>query len=154
TDAYLEKAFDIAEFQRRKTALELERRQLDDPSGADPEKCEPADMRFYLELAQRPSLLYKVALPDDKRDLVRILTSNRSVRARTPRFQLAIPFSDLSSSPKSHSGSPSCNTPRTRRRIRTLVDGWVEGLKPTSAKDAETRKDQLTRLRNLVARSS
>jgi DNA invertase Pin-like site-specific DNA recombinase len=142
TDAYLENALDTVEFQRRKAALDLERRQLDEPSGTDPDEFTPAEVRFYIELAQRPSSLYKVALPDEKRDLVRIVTSNRGVRGRTPRFQLAIPFSDLANSVENQSGDPPCSAPRTRESIRALLKKWMGELR----KDDAQTVDRLNRV--------
>jgi hypothetical protein len=153
TDAYVESAIDATEFRRRKTALELERRQLDEPFGGTGEEFTPADVHFYLELAQRPSLLYKLASHDEKRDLVKILTSNRGVRARTPRFQLAVPFADLMSSSENQTGDPSRGTARTRGQIRALIHKWMRLLKRTDEKEEQERKDRLSRLHDLMDRS-
>ena len=81
-----------------KRLLLLERRDLEDASARTAENQLSASdtLKEFLELADRACLLYEKALPQERRQLIQIVTSNRLVDGRTPLFTLGFPFCELS----------------------------------------------------------
>lgn len=55
----------------------------------------PSRIAEFLELAGSASFLYKTGLADEKRDLVKIVTSNRAVGGRNPTMTLSNPFREV-----------------------------------------------------------
>jgi site-specific DNA recombinase len=157
TDAYLDGTLDKAELAERKTALLMERRELEDQRahpGKDHESA--ASLLAFLELADRAYLLYEKALPAERRELIELLTSNRLVEGRTPRFTLASPFDELAVEAQKQSGGPSRSRARTEatvKRLLTLMSRFLvsskasalcqrvhDVVRPNTADDTESRR--------------
>jgi DNA invertase Pin-like site-specific DNA recombinase len=124
TDAWIDSAIDKADFEQRKTALLMERRELESVANVDVEPEGAEDLQHFLELANQADLLYEHALPHERRELIETLTSNRVVDGRTPRFTPSIPFRDLATAAKEQHGGPSRTTARTRSTVRRLLKQW------------------------------
>lgn len=94
TDAYLDKLIDQQTFEQRKTALINERCLMDEnlKSLTTQARSLPNRLSQVLELAGSAYLAYRLGLVDEKRDLVKTLTSNRSVDGKLPMFVLSSPF--------------------------------------------------------------
>lgn len=97
TDAYLDKLFDKETYEQRKTALLSERCLLDEnmQNLTAQGQSVPDRLNNFLELAGTAYLAYKVALPEEKRELVKITTSNRTVEEKLPVFVLSSPFNEV-----------------------------------------------------------
>jgi site-specific DNA recombinase len=81
TDAYIDRVLEKEIFEERKTALLIERRDLEEKltqikSGAD---SVPDRLAEFLELAGSAYLSYKMGFLKEKRDLLKTVTSNREV---------------------------------------------------------------------------
>jgi DNA invertase Pin-like site-specific DNA recombinase len=63
-------------------------------------------MKAFLELAKSARASYESGFPDEKRSLVKTLTSNLAVQGKRVVVTLEFPFSDFESCPKNTSGSP------------------------------------------------
>jgi site-specific DNA recombinase len=120
TDAYLDKLIDKDTFEQRKTALEKERcllkenlKELQTETRSLPDR-----LSAFLELAGNAYLAYKLGLDDEKRELLKILTSNRTVAGRTPMFMLSSPFAEVSKRFESSLGRP------TRESGRDVAVVW------------------------------
>jgi site-specific DNA recombinase len=124
TDAFIDGSIEKTDFEQRKTALLMERRELDDVVTSDMGPDGGDDLQRFLELANHAYLLYENALPHERRELIKTLTSNRIVDGRTPRFTLSIPFCDLAVLAQEQSGEPSRTTARTRATVRR----WLRRL--------------------------
>jgi site-specific DNA recombinase len=70
-------------------------------------------MEKFFELAKSAVASYKAGLPEEKRSLVRIMTSNLEVRQKNVSIVLEIPFADFEQCPKNISGGPERGVVRT-----------------------------------------
>ena len=78
TDALLDELIDQATFKRRQEALLLDQTKLREELEEQPEKAPSADMvRQFLERLKNLAEHYVFAPPDEKREIVKITTSNR-----------------------------------------------------------------------------
>jgi len=109
TDAYLDKLIDRETFEQRKTALITERCLLNEnlKNVTTEAASVPDRLSQFLELAGSAYLAYKLGLPEEKPQLMKILTSNRSVDRKLPMFVLASPFNEVAKRFESSCGSPS-----------------------------------------------
>ena len=119
TDAYIDRLIEKDLFEQRKSALLMERTDLQQrlaewKSG----KRNPADeLQVFLERADSAYLAYKLGLAEEKRDLLASLTSNRVISGKTPEIMLASPFNEVANRFESTDGGPRRDIPRTWRRL-------------------------------------
>jgi site-specific DNA recombinase len=76
-----------------------------------------ARMAKFFELAKSAVESYKTALAEEKRSMVRIMTSNFEVRQKNVDIMLDLPFSDFEKCPKTFSGGPDRDVLRTWDRL-------------------------------------
>ena len=118
TDAYLDGALDRETFEQRKTALLLERRDLEDRiealRKADSSRM-PQKLERLLELTESPYSLYISSLPDEKRDLVKDVCSNRSLSEKTLEISLSVPYAEVAKCIQITAGSATGNRTRVLR---------------------------------------
>jgi len=90
TDAFLDEALDKASFEQRKTALLMERREIEERlhQTSDSAQTGPDHLEEVLELASHAYLLYCFASPDEKRDMLKTLSSNRSLNGKSLKITL------------------------------------------------------------------
>ena len=77
-------------------ALLMEQRELEEKiAGLEAnQRTVPDRLAEFLELAGTAYFQYKLALPDEKRDLLEMVTSNRRVNGRNVELTLSLPFSE------------------------------------------------------------
>lgn len=115
TDAFLDGALDRDLFEERKTALLLERRELEEKLvllAKNPETS-LTKLEEYLGLARSPYFQYLLRNPDEKRELVLELTSDRRVIGKEPYFTLALPYNLIAKRFEDSCGGPYRDIPRT-----------------------------------------
>lgn len=114
TDAYLEGALEKEIFEERKTALIIERRDLEDKLviAKQNEFSIPKRLQDFLELATTASLTYEQGSFEGKRHLLEKLTSNRVANRKNVEITLAFPFSDIAKRFENSDGRPSRSTSR------------------------------------------
>jgi site-specific DNA recombinase len=128
TDAYIDRLIEKELFEQRKGALLAERTELEQrfaecrggkvsPSGA---------LENFLERADSAYLAYKRGLPEEKRDLLDSLTSNRAVSGKTPEIMLAFPFNEVANRIESSDGSPGRDIHRTSARLLSRILNALE----------------------------
>ena len=136
TDAYLDGALDRETFEQRKTALLLERRDLEDRiealRKADSSRM-PQKLERLLELTESPYSLYISSLPDEKRDLVKDVCSNRSLSEKNLEISLSVPFAEVARCIEITAGSP----PQANARI---WDGLAQFLFDFFRKNQDSMK--------------
>ena len=96
TDAFIDGTIEKDLFERRKTALLMEQKELEEKiAGLEAnQRTVPDRLAEFLELAGTAYFQYKLALPDEKRDLLEMVTSNRRVNGRNVELTLSLPFSE------------------------------------------------------------
>lgn len=122
TDAYLESSLEKVEFEQRKATLLMERRETEQMMNKGGDAGNPTEaFAKFLELANRAYLLYENANPEERRELIEIVTSNRVVDGRTPMFTLASPFDELAKEAEKHSGGPARSGALLRSTAKSML---------------------------------
>jgi site-specific DNA recombinase len=119
TDAYLDGAIDKDMLDERRSGLLFEEAGLrqnmaDLESGQD----DTLDrLEKFLELAQTASELYKIAIPEEKREFIKKLTSNLGIDREFVAVKLKNSARLIANRPPFPSGSPHEGIPRTWNRV-------------------------------------
>jgi site-specific DNA recombinase len=94
TDAFLDQVVDKDTFEQRKTTLLEERRMVQDQMERlrKQENSLPDQLSDLVELAGKAYLLHRFGLPEEKRDLVKTISSNRTLDGKTLTIMLNLPF--------------------------------------------------------------
>lgn len=123
TDAYVDGLLERGVFDERQKALLMERREIEDKLGeVSVDEVHLSEMlKQFIELTDRAYLLYQEAIPEGKRHLLKMLTSNLTADQETLDFAFAIPFNDIANREKCTSGS-------TSKGLRRILDELVATL--------------------------
>ncbi len=85
------------------------------------------ELENTVELAKSPSMLYKVASSEKKRELVKTLLSNLTVSRKTIEITLALPFRIIREREKQIIGGPNRGSCRTWEDVTTRLLHLTEG---------------------------
>lgn len=115
TDAYLDGALDRQDYEQRKTALLLERREVEEKKRAaeSGDSSALADLKKMVELTKHAYIQYENGFPDEKRDLVNDIMSNRTASGKSIVVTMLSALSEVANRPKSSSGCPPAFEGRT-----------------------------------------
>jgi DNA invertase Pin-like site-specific DNA recombinase len=111
TDVYLDREIEKSVFDERRAQLVSEQKKVEedlsniDRSGDSLEKI--------LELASRASLTHRLAEPDEKREILKIVTSNRKVCGKKLELEPSFPFGEIANRFKNAHCDPYRDIPRT-----------------------------------------
>lgn len=89
-------------------------------------------------------MLYKSALPEEKRDLLRIVTSNRRVSEKSVDITLAEPFDQIANRNKITYGAPYRDVPRTLDALLNSLTAWFKANPTVSFEITSTLSDKRT----------
>ncbi len=115
TDAYIDQALDKQMFEERKAALLMDQKDVEENLARAQEKSQsvPERVQGFLELAGSAYLQYKLGFLEQKRDLVKIITSNREVDGKNVDITFSFPFNEVANRFKKANGGPYRHIPRT-----------------------------------------
>jgi len=123
TDAYLDQALDKTMFEERKNSLLLEQKDAEENlanlhrhGSRGMERLEK-----FLELVGDASLSHGLASDEEKREMVKILTSNRHVNGKNLELKPSIPFQAIVNRFKNTSCAPERAIPRTWDRLLDIL---------------------------------
>ena len=123
TDAYLDNAVDRETFEQRKTALLMERRgvedRIQDLRNGSPDL--PKKLNRLLELLKSPYLQYLSGSPDEKKELIQNVCSNRTLAEKTLEISYALPFDQVALCLKNTAGAPSRHNARMCDRLAEFL---------------------------------
>ena len=124
TDAFVDGLIDKELFTLRKDAVLRDRIALKELLGGSQEICSLTDrVAQYFEREISVNSGYENALPAERREILRAITSNLSVSGRNPAITLQSPFAELVAWRKTPHGGPYRATLRTARgRAETHVE--------------------------------
>ena len=136
TDAYIDRMIEKDVYERKKTALLADQSGIEEQRAALKENPAAAEHRLteFFELAKNARLSYELKLPEEKRDFLKIVTSNRSVEGKNIAIMLKSPFDEVANWSKNTSGCP------LRDRLRTLgqlIENLMEFFKSHPIQGAE-----------------
>jgi len=149
TDAYFDGLIDRAEFENRKITFELERKTIDDEikgmkSGA--KRLYAKNLAEFIELAGSAYLLYENGNVDEKRQLLRLITSECTLDCKTPMFILSPAFQVIADREKTPDGSASC---AIHRDVPGMIANVLEVLTKESTRVVTGKFNFLTALSSL-----
>jgi len=123
TDAYLDSGIDRETFEQRKTALLMERRDIEDriQDLRDGSPDLPKKLDRLLELIKDPYLQYIHGCTEEKRELVKTVCSNRTLSGKTLDITLSAPFAEVAKCRFDTSGGPSRANARTWNRVAQFL---------------------------------
>ncbi len=127
TDAFVDGALDRDTFETRKTSVIVEQKEVESQlrvlitTGSKI----PDRVSRYLERAQAAYLLYKTGNVDEKRELLKIVTSNREAYPKNVAMTLSEPFLTIAKRRDGNSGNPSCDVPRTLDALLDKLVGYA-----------------------------
>jgi DNA invertase Pin-like site-specific DNA recombinase len=136
TDAYIDRLIEKDLLEQRKSALLVERTDVAERLAEwKAGKHDPADeLLSFLERADAAYLAYKHGLPEERRDLLEALTSNRVVSGKVAEIVLKLPFGEIANRFVNTSGGPRRSTPRTWRallkRLEQVVPEFMKDHEP------------------------
>ena len=133
TDAYLDQSLDKAMFEERKKSLLLEQKAAEEClmnlKRSTVQQLDRLDK--FLELAGTASLSYQLAFPEEKREMVKMATSNRMVRSKNVVLEPSLAFQPIINRFENTCCDPQQDIPRTWDKIlETLTALNSEGLLP------------------------
>lgn len=138
TDAFLDGAIDRTVFEQRKTALLMDLKGLEENLANlnDRTKAGPDHLSEFLELAGNAWLSYTVGILEEKRDLLKIATSNREMNDKNVVIEPSVPFYEVANRFKLSNSGPKRDIPRIwDRLLDRLTQLAKQGLLPTLKKD-------------------
>jgi site-specific DNA recombinase len=108
TDAYLDGAIEKDIFEQRKTTLLMERREIEDQIQDLRDGSPALDQRIdrLLELLKSAYSLYFSGLPEERREAILDVCSNRTLCEKNLDITLAVPFNQVVDCKKNTSGGP------------------------------------------------
>ncbi len=115
TDAYIDRMIDKEAFENRKGALLHEEKRLEEHRASLNVDKNSLHNRLeqFLELAGNAWLSYEMGLPEEKRELIRMITSNRELDGHRLYFKPQIWFAEIANRSNNTNGAPYRDTPRT-----------------------------------------
>jgi site-specific DNA recombinase len=133
TDAFLDRALDKTMFEERKSSLLLDQKAAEGrlTSLSHHIQSAPDRLEKFLELAGKAWLSHKIALADEKRDMLTIVTSNREVKGKNIDLKPSIAFREIANRAKNTDCDQQQDIPRTWDKILdTLTALNAQGLLP------------------------
>ncbi len=114
TDAYLDQALDKTMFEERKKGLLLEQKTVEEVLGnlSRSSSQHPKRLEQFLELAGTAWLSYQLAFPEEKREMLNIITSNRLANGKSLDLEPALAFRGIVNRFKNSDGAPARAIPR------------------------------------------
>lgn len=133
TDAYIDGVIEKELFQQRKAALLMEKKEVEEKLSNSGQEIQsiPNRLSQFLELAGSVYLQYKLGLPEQKRDLVKNVTSNRQVDGKKVDITFSFPFSEVAKRFENANGGPYRTIPRTwDQLLPQLVHHFIQDSAP------------------------
>lgn len=122
-DAYLDGAVEKPAFEAKKQDLLVEQRLIEEAIADETKQQNGAQTSEMFELLTTLSLSYEMGKVDEKRNLLRITTSNLAVQGKYVAITLHSPYREASDLLSVHPSAPFRNRPRTRKaRLKKLVE--------------------------------
>ncbi len=123
TDAYLDQIIDKTLFEDRKSSLLMEQKILEENLNAFAQDTNrlPDRLTQFLELAENAQQSYELAFPEEKRDLIQILTSNRIIDGKQVTLEPSIPFAEVINRFKNDGCDLHRDIPRTWDRLLAVL---------------------------------
>jgi site-specific DNA recombinase len=127
-DAYLDHTFDKTMFEERKLGLLLQQKTVEENLGnlSRVNGSMPDMLEKFLELAGNAWLSHQMALPEEQREMIRIVTSNRQVRGKQLDLKPSLPFEEVANRFSYRDCGLERTVPRTCDRLLNKLTALIE----------------------------
>lgn len=142
TDAYIDRMIDKDIFEQRKATLLLEKKSLEEKVNGIKAKTGTIidELSNFLELAGNAYVSYKMGFHEEKRDFLKIVTSNWLVEGKNIELKLKFPFQEVENRHFLTYGTPERDRPRTYY-LDVLFDRLYEHFKKQAERPARIESD-------------
>ena len=125
TDAYIDRMIEPDLFEERKRSLLSERKHMEEKLRELIERSQsvPEDLARFLEQVQSLQLSYEMAIPEEKREILKEVTSNLSVSGKNVAVSLRTPYREVANRRQLSCGAP--HRDRHRTALQPLFDFLV-----------------------------
>ena len=129
TDAFLDGAIERNLFEERKAALLFEQKTTEENAAKFREQGHSLvnALDQFLELAGAAWLSYRMAIPQEKRKLLKTVTSNRELAGKNIVIKLSFPFLEVANRHLVSSGGLRRHIPRTWDRLFDILTAAYTG---------------------------
>ncbi len=129
TDAFLDRDLDKSMFEERRAKLLFDQKAMEESLA---KTIRPNDrLEKFLELAGSAWLSHQTANPEEKREMVKIFTSNRLVIGKKLELEPSLGFREVANRFKNHDCDQQRDVPRTWDRILDVLSKLnTQGLLP------------------------
>ena len=119
TDAFIDGDIEKETYLKKKEALLNQRADVREHLNdiRDDKSVIRDNVKNFLELAERATVTYDIALPQEKREMIGLVTSNRTVDRKNVVVSHLRPFEIIASREKITYGDPLRDVPRTHARM-------------------------------------
>ena len=123
TDVYLDRAIDKQAFEERRASLLFEEKAIEGrlQEMKNGKQRLPDRLDKFLELVKALCCNYRTAIPGEKREILRSVTSNRAIGPKRVEIQLRSPFLELANRGVVQCGAPNRAVPRTCAGVSDTV---------------------------------
>ena len=128
TDAYIDRLIDREVFENRKTTLLMEQKDFEEKLSKIKagNQSGPDELKEFLELVKTLQTNYKLASTEEKRDLLKKVTSNRFVERKNVDIALTLPYQEVAKRWQNANSTPQRDIPRTwDRLIKKLLKFFI-----------------------------
>jgi hypothetical protein len=140
-DAYIDRLIDKETFEARKATAMMEQKTIQEKI-AQPQSAVVDRLLKFLELAGDAYLLYQTSISTEKRDLLKIVTSNRTVTGKNIAVTLQDPFLDVANRYITSNGRAYRGRPRTLDAMLKKLMAWFIANPTASFETASTLSDK------------
>ena len=133
TDALIEGLLDKPAYEERKTALLMERREAEEQLAMAKTGQAATEVEKILEFAKSAYSLYVSQSPEEKRELVQIVTSNGVFDGKTLDFPWKFPYGEIANRWQIADGGPKRNTCRIWECLLTVIAKSMKTSRPQAA---------------------
>jgi hypothetical protein len=147
TDAYIDRILDKTSYEERRGGLLNEQKMVEERlADAHRNGSGPGRLEKFLELAGNALLSYQMGIPEEKRQLLKILTSNRKVAAKNVVLEPSIGFREVINRSENATCGPQRDTPRTwdvlLDKLSALnMQGLLPDFTPATDSDDDTGRE-------------
>ena len=131
TDAFIDGHLDKESFDTKKTALLLERREIEDHLGKMQSRNidVPSAIGKNLELIKTAYSLHKVAFSEEQREIVESVTSNRFIGGKSVEIPFKFPFSEVARMRGgADGGAPKVSSRTFCRKVLLAIQKYCENI--------------------------
>ncbi len=141
-DAFLENLIDKEEYYSQKELILFKTQEIKDKIEviSTSKDANSIEIQKFLEFCKSPYKVYQKAVSEEKRQLLKNLSSNLVVEGKSLSFSMGSPYLELTNRDFLSSGAPERDTPRIITSQITYTDKNTSGIQPKPMTQAQMKQ--------------